>query len=820
MFLQHYCTLILNNRKRVLWLVGVLSVFFALQLLYLKVNSSPYFMPQEHESRIHELDVKALFTNTGEQILVVVKPNKGSPLDAPGIQVVSDLTAQFASLSLADSIDEDVLAVLRSHPDTAQLLTDLATLKGAKLASRITQLQQRLSKEGAPPVIVASLMRLNYLYFPIKKIRSLSTQENLMATEDEITLQPLLPAGELTPENVAEFKKQTLENPLFKGLLISEDAKVTTIQIELTIPKDDNHSTVKLYNKVREMVENYPYDGKLYLAGNPVIDAEMAMSMQRDNMVFFPFVILVIALILFACFREMSGIYVPLIIAGLTTIWTLGMMVLAGIEQNIVTTILPVFLLTVAVADAIHFYNHFLLSGARFSSQLERLLDTFKHLLRPLILTSVTTFIGFISLAWTDITYIREFGVIMAAGVLIALFLTIVLAPVLMPAGLVANDDRPRGLVQKLAQALGWFIAHIINKPVRFLVLFSLIAVAGSLSLLALEFDQENINNFDTETLLRSHNEAILQHLDGTIPIDIWIDTGQQGGIYNPQVIREIDALEAYLETTEGIGFVLSPVDFLKRMYDLLTFEGHRLPESFDAQLVAQEILVYENERSQDIKSVIDDQHRHLRLIVLGKSDAASFWGPVLAQIEAMTPTGTSLQISGYGKVMFSNIEEVITTNITSTMLALGLIALVMIILFKSFSIGLLGVLPLVLTVILNYAVMAVSGIAVDVGTTIIAAIAFGIGIDYSIHLLSAIASNRHASDSDTLKSILEASKKVAMPIMINSITLAAGFLVLVASDFLVIQLLGVFIAMTMLISAVNALILIPAFFALCAAKR
>jgi hypothetical protein len=305
----------------------------------------------------------------------------------------------------------------------------------------------------------------------------------------------------------------------------------------------------------------------------------------------------------------------------------------------------------------------------------------------------------------------------------------------------------------------------------------------------------------------------MLEHFNGTIPIDIWIDTGKQGGIYNPDVIRGIQKIEAYLEERDDIGFVLSPVDFLERMYNLLTAEGHKLPEDFSDQLIAQEILVYENERSQDIKHVIDDQHRHARLIVLGESDAASFWEPILRDIEDLTPTGTRIEINGYGKVMFTNIEEVIKTNISSTIIALALISIIMIALFKSVKLGVIGIFPLVLTVLMNYAIMSLLGVAVDVGTTIVASIAFGIGIDYSIHFLSAVEKQAKAGERDLIKIIQNVAKTVGLPIVINSLTLAGGFLVLASSNFLVLQLLGLFISMTMLISALNALVLIPLFY-------
>jgi hypothetical protein len=809
--MKGYAAFVIAQRKLIVGLISFVTLFFIFNLFDLRVNPSPYFMKQEHESRIHELDIKSLFTNSGEQILVAFKPHQGSPLDLATIQVIKVLTEKFEALTLNELIDELLVSKLRFSPEASSLVDQLLAASQHERASLLRQLTEAAKTDRKDASELKNLIaKVTYLYEPIAKVRSFSTIENLTSTDDELDLHPLLPEGKLDTDTLSSFKAEALDNPLFRELLISNDTMVTTIQIEISIPKDDNRSTGKLYNKVVEIVEQTEYQGDIYLAGNPVIDAQMAKSMERDNVVFFPFVMLVISLILYLGFRSWAGIYVPLTIAAVTTIWTLGLMVTLGMEQNIVTTILPVFLLTVAVADAIHFYNYFISKDLQNGTVTERLNQTFSSLTRPLLLTSITTLCGFLALAWTDITFIYEFGILMAAGVIFAFIITMLLAPILvMNIDIQKNTNRKRVANFFEAKLVG-LVSIVIAQPLKIFVLM-LVCLLGSVYCLQyLKFDQEGINNFAPSTTLRSHNTAMLKHFNGTIPIDIWIDTGKQGGIYNPDIIKDIQKIEAYLKSRDDIGFVLSPVDFLERMYDLLTYEGHKLPENFSEQLVAQEILVYENERSQDIKHVIDDQHRHARLIVLGKSDAASFWEPILKDIEALSPASTRLEINGYGKVMFTNIEEVIKTNISSTLIALVFISSLMALLFKSIQLGVIGILPLVLTVLMNYAIMALLGVAVDVGTTIVASIAFGIGIDYSIHFLSCIEKQSQDGERDLIKILTHATRTVGLPIAINSLTLAGGFLVLATSNFLVLQLLGLFISMTMLISALNALILIP----------
>lgn len=805
-----YIRFLLKYRSLILSLITLITVLLTYVLSDLKINSSPYFMPQEHETRVHELSIKKHFLNSGEQILVIFKSIGDELFDIKNINEIVLLSEQFNKITLKDSIDTSIIETLRTAPYGADLLNDFEKIDSVEAYDAIIKLESLLKEnEVTDKQLFKNIKIIKYLIKPIERVRSLSTLENMTSENDEIDLHYLIDKNTYSDSDFVSLRNEVVENPLFEGLLVSEDYKASSIQIELTVPKDDNPNIIKIYQEVKKIVDQSNYAENIYMAGGPVIDAEMALSMERDNQLFFPFVLLIISLILYLCFFSVSALLIPIILAAITCIWTMSIMVFLDIPQNIVTTILPVFLLTIAVADAIHFISFFKNGFIKNENNITKLTVTTKQLKKPLILTSVTTFLGFIALAWTDIIFIREFGIFMAIGVLIALLLTFTLVPILLSFRRDYSSPSMSVVSFYLEKKLHQFSEYLLKNGSKVLTLIVIIFISNLIALPFLEFDQENINNFSESTTIRKDYSEINQHYAGTIPLDIWIDTGKSNGIYDEKIIKDIKKIEDYLNARSDVGYVISPVGFLERMYNLLTDEGHKLPDDLSSQLIAQEILVYENERSQEIKNVIDDLHRHARIIVFGEQDSASYWSEIISDIKSLKPANVSLEINGYGKVVYSNLEEVIKTNITSTFIALIFITLIISVLFKSLIIGLIGVIPLILTVLTNYSLMALSNTPVDVGTTIIASIAFGIGIDYSIHLISKIK-EQQKSNINYNAHISKSMAKVGVPILINSFTLAGGFLVLTASNFMVLKLLGLFIAITMVISAIYTLTIIP----------
>ena len=809
------CVLQLQRYSRgVILLVFAITLFFGFCLSKVKINASPYFLSTEHETRVNEYNIDKLFQNTGEHLIIMVKSSKDTIYNFSSLYLIDELTYQLGKISIITPDEFEEISTYAVDEGSKSIIENI-NIKDVGVDIKINKLHEYLSKKQlVSDVNLNRLKQIQFLSNPIRDIRSLSNTKTMVADEDDLYFDDVMP---VIPENSKVLKMlrdKVTENPLLKDLYVSDDQKAALIQIELNIPEDLTSIVIRLYDEVNKIVGTYDTEDSIYLAGGPAINVEMAKTMEHDNLVFLPFVNGILIIILLLCFGSMLGFLFPMVVAGITVVWTLGLMTLLGYEQNIVTTTLPVFLLTVAVTDSIHVYYGYIqkrpLEG--LSSPVVKSLSV---LMTPLCITTLTTLLGFLALTWTDLYFVKIFGAFMAVGVITALLVTLLIAPAFLHPSRHNKASGFKFAFQRQIEVLiTWLFKAIITSTGVFKIGIVLIFSFSLFSLINLKVDQENIGAFAEGSQLRESHKVLLEHFGGVIPADIWVDTGQVDGVYDPEIMRALDKFESYLISLDDVGYTIGPAKFVKRMDDLLTGNGFAIPENLSREMIAQELFIYENEGSQRIRDLIDETHRHARLFILSPTDRGSNWVNLTQNIESkakeLFPPSVKVYINGYGPVMANNLESVITNQIVSVSAAMLAIGVIMVMMFKSFIIGLIGMAPLVLTICMNFMLMTLLDAPIDIATSILASISFGIGVDYSIHLLTAFIRLRREKDLAIHKSIKEMMLGVGTPVVISSLALAAGFVVLMASNFEPIANLGFFIALTMVISAINALIVIP----------
>lgn len=797
--------------------VGV-SLLFATLLLgaaaaRIETNETPYILKTDHPARAWEAELAETFTDSGEQSLVVLISPDGV-FTADLLEKLSVLTEGLEGMMLIDASDADRLRELaREGADrdaVEEILSDGLTSWDA---AAVSELREGLAAKGLLTQERDRYLRdLEVRVAPVREVTSLWNTDDIRAAGDDLSVAPLLRKMPSSASQREALRHDALENPLFRGALVSEDGTATAIHVEFAIEKDDARNMKRAHAAILAEIDAAGASEVAHLAGAPEVLFQTGNVMARDNDRFFPIVVLVIGLVLFAGMRSLSGVIVPLAIAVLTVVWTLGLMQVSGTRLTTLTTALPVILITISVADAIHFLSHY--SGLEPAIGRERAIrETLRELARPIVLTSVTTAIGFVAIGFTPLVNIREFGVFAAIGVMFALVLTLGLLPALIrmipsrrAAPLEGRRDR---LATGVARGL---LVH------RGSVLAASAAVFGLAAWEAtdLRADATNLDAFDELSRVRVDNTKINQHLGGTFPLDLWVVSEREGAIAEPEVMRALEAIEAELLDHPAIGYAIGPTDYVARVHDVLTDgEDSRLPSELPRELIAQYLLLAEGGDRLDLRDVLDGTRSHARIMALGRTDRGSTWEDVIDRVESVArrvlPAGVELRFSGYGMIMKSVVSEVVRTQARSLLISAGVIALVMMLLFRSVTIGCIAVFPLIGTLSLNFGTMSGLGIHLDVGTVIIASVVFGIGIDYSIHFIEGVRRQRPRGASSLRAAIEAAWRSVAPPIALNSLSVGAGFLVLTSSGFAPLRELGALVAGTLLLSALAGLSTLPA---------
>ena len=797
--------------------IVAISLVAGIAFLRLEIDASIYFIPKDYPSRVTEKSVKQIFDASGEQVVVMLKSSQADIYNTETLKTIAQLTNEFESLSLLKKSDSKHLReIAKAHPESAHAINKILSdgLSGADFNS-LNQLKLKLTNSG--DVIDGILLRAK----PIIKVRSLFTVEDIRDVDDVLYTGKLIQEFPQTAGEINNIRKHVQNNQLFNGVIMPSDgsSNATAINIELAIAEDDAANMLLAYKRILEIIDNQKTRDQLFLSGGPILAAEIDRSVQGDNLKYFPFVIILISVLLFLFFRRIQAVFLALAIASITILWVMGLMISMGLKVNIITSALPVFIITIAVADAIHYLSKYYRLRQNMNA-MEAIRQTNNDLLLPMLLTSITTIAGFLALSYSLFVQVQNFGLFTALGVLIAFILTITFLPALLP--ILSTKNNQKDAVKKYPEwplRLGLWLDRITEKK-RWLLLSLIIISVSTLApyLKGIQVDNHNMVAFSEQTRLRQDDAMINQYFGGTIPLNIWFESKETETFSRVDVIKAVEKINQHILDNPEIGYTASTSSLIKRIHQVFNPDlPYQLPADLSRQLIAQYYLLYENGEGRDIRITLDEAHKNSRIFVLGHTDQASVWRRIIHDTEVyakqVLPDDVDIHFSGFSDVMVQNTKEVVNGQITSIIIAALTILIIVSLIFKSLIIGLLSITPLTFTLLINFSAMVFFGVYLDIGTSLIIAIVFGVGVDYAIHLLTTLAQNTRELDSseeDFSKLITNTVSTVSQPIIINSIVVAGGFLVLSLSDYAVMQRFGLLVSGTILLCGFFTLLILP----------
>ena len=630
----------------------------------------------------------------------------------------------------------------------------------------------------------------------------------------------------------------------FDDTLRSADDKTTLLMIQ-TVPNLTKESREELLALVKELLARDFQDTTyaVYEAGEAVVDHEISRLMTSDIARLLPIVVAVVAAFLFISLRSVAGVVYPLATVLLSTLWCLGFMGLIDLPISIVGTVLPVLLVAVGSAYGIHFVHYFkeMRAGGMPRDQVVRSAIDITGM--GVLIAGLTTVAGFGSLSANSIVALRDFGTAIAVGVGFALLLSLYLIPALLikfGSGRVfaghsrkaRGSSKSNGIYTRLS---GLCVGH----PWWVTTFFVGILVFSGIGLCRLAVEMNNMNFFQRDSELRQANDFINQNMAGTVGLRVIFDTDRQNGALDPALLGVLEQLARRLPADNPeVGKAISVVDLIKKMNQAFHYNDpdyYRLPGLKDLQgaktpgaLLGQYVFYVDKFSRKDRQSFVDPQKKAAVLNVQVKTAASSVSGRIneyiTAQLagplgEPLRQKGIKVSITGIGSLYKEASDLLIIGQMWSVALSMAIVLVLVAVTMRSLVYGLLSILPLSITILFNFGLMGFMDIPLDPGTAIIACVAVGIGVDYSIHYL-----NRYRLERENGLTHLEAAAETAAgsgkAIAINAVSVAAGFMVLTLSSFVPLINLGILIAMTMVITALGSLSLVPALLTIASKKR
>lgn len=632
-----------------------------------------------------------------------------------------------------------------------------------------------------------------------------------------IEIAPMTSELPQSPETIAQFKADILGSP-YAGRLVTLDGRGAALFLELdslVMGPERN----ELMAQVEAIVEGYRGPEQIHVVGDAYILYYTEQAMKEDLVKLVPFVVVIIGAVLYATLRSVLGIIIPLVTVGMSVIWTVGLMIWRGIPVSMISMVMPVILVTIGIASSIHILNKYQEGLARGLAKREALEETFAAITSPVAMAALTTAAGFASLITAFVHPIREFGVLTAIGVMLAMALSLSLVPALLilvrePRVRLAEDKPEKeGPLSCLLQA---FVTWAVARPKQLTAVVVVLLVVFALGAGLITLESNIVNYFGASSPVRQATTVIEEVFGGSMQISVVLDTGEEDGVKDPEVLQELVAIQEYLDSWDTINHATSIADVIRELNQALWDgdpQAYTIPDSREA--VAQQLLLFTMQGGSGIDSLVTYDYSKALVTAQMKTLDAEQMAHVIGEVENFLATrynGSSklkAHLSGTPKVMQRLMNRYVQTQVSSLISSSIMVGVIVSLLMRSVSLGLFSMIPLIFTVVVNFGIMGFAGLPLDAVTSMISSVAIGIGVDYAVHYISRYRWELERGQ-DSAVALRLTSRSAGRAIIYNALALVVGFLVLVFSHFRAIAVFGLLISAAMIVSSLAALLVIP----------
>lgn len=644
-----------------------------------------------------------------------------------------------------------------------------------------------------------------------KDLVSLAAIDNITADDDTLVVEPFYEQAPTTAAGARAVRDAVFANPMVVGNIVSIGGKATLILVE-GLPDTDK---VELHDALQTIVAEAPITNeKITIAGRAVIEGEMGRVAQDDVTQMFPFVILLIAVLLAIAMRCARGVILPLLVVITSVVWTFGLMAWTGTPVYTISSSMPTLLIAIGVADGIHIIHHFLMYAGehRDAGARDATLATMNEMFAPVVMTSVTTAAGFFSIAISPLASLRILGTFIAVGVLAAMVFSLTLLPALL-----CVLPMPRRAAERTVQAyrvgnlpaarLLTMLSHmVIGRPRTVIAVGTVVTLFFVTGIPRVEIEASLLDNFPKGHQVAAADRTIREYFRGSTPIEVVLDAKEIGGWKDPVRLKRLVEMQNALKDFERLGKTRSIADYIRRMNQVMNPDDHdadRIPD--DRDLIAQYLLLYSMSGDPgDLDDVVDYDYRYANVRTTVAGDSSQTINETVRFIEDyllrhIRPHRIDARITGIAQTSQIFVDLIISSQIRSLAMGLLLVAIMAAVFSRSVIAGLYCLIPVAIATVANFALLGWSGVPLGVTTALTSSMGIGIGIDYAIHFV--VRYRREVSvNLDPAAAIVQTMNTTGVAIFYNAFVVMSGFLALMSSGFLVNQRLGLMAAVNMAI--------------------
>jgi len=659
----------------------------------------------------------------------------------------------------------------------------------------------------------------------IKDVLSLPTAFTLTKNDSlaKFEFSPLITKIPTTQKDIDSLKKQVEKLKFYEGIIYNKESGATLMAITFTKNSLNSKRRLDIVKEIKTLTESFAvkHQVSMHYSGMPYIRSQLMAKISYEMTLFLILAVLITGMILWLFFRSGVNVFFSLIIVAIGVVWSIGILQLFGYKITVLTGLLAPLIMVIGIPNCVFLINKYQSEFILHRNKIKALTRMIETIGVTLFLANITTAIGFGVLYFTKSAMLVEFGVVAAFSVLVTFFITLILIPVMLYLLPVPKAKHTKHLEGKRINQMLDLIDGLVQRRRKEIylttVLITLIGIVGMLKIKLIGYVVDDLpKNDPVYTDLHFFEKAF----KGVLPFEISIDTGTENGVFNQnaKVLYKMKALQVLFSEYEEFSKPVSILEAIKFSYQ--AYKGgdpkfYRLPSISDLKTLSEYSGGSLTGQNSKLKLFIDSAKSVTRISYqmadIGSKRIKELVAEIKPRVDSIfDPKEYKVSMTGHSLVFLKSNDYLLYNLLESLAIEIILIALVGMVLFRSVSIIILSKLPCLIPLVITAGVMGFLDIRFKPSTILIFSIAFGISSDGTIYFLTKYRQELRRT-GDAFQAISAAIKDTGLSMVYTSVILFFGFSIFSASSFGGTAALGILISLTLLMSLITNLILLPA---------
>lgn len=643
---------------------------------------------------------------------------------------------------------------------------------------------------------------------------------------------PLMKSRPRTQQEVDSLKERIYSLPFYEGLVFDKESGATLMLITFDTTELNSAKRIEIVNRIEDMGEAFgeKHNIEMHYSGMPYIRTVYMQKVSGEMKLFMVLAIVVLAIILFLFFRSFSAVFFSLLVCLFGVVISVGMLVMFGYKITVLSGLIPPLIMVIGVPNCIFIINKYQEELLRHGNKMKALTRTIEKVALSNFLANVTTAIGFGVFYFTESALLVEFGVVAAINVIITYAIAHILLPVIysyMPAPAPRYTRHLKSRWISRAMASVDYLVHNHRKTIYFTLLgLTLISIWG---MTKIEVKGYVVDDLPQKDPVYTHLRFFEKNFKGVLPFEFDIDTREENGVFknNARTLYKIKRLQRLMDDYH-MSKPVSLNEGLKFMYQAYRGGDPRfyiLPGSTELKKLADYTETVKG-RENTLTSFMDSTRRYTRVSyqmadvgsdslkklieeIKPRVDSIFNWNSDSARW-AVDSLRYNVSLTGFSHVFLKSNDYLFHHLFVSLIIAIVLILIIGMFLFRSVAIIVLSKLPCLIPLAMTAGIMGFMGIPFKPSTILIFSIAFGIASDGTIYILTEYRAQLKKVHEDRSQAISRTLSELGTSMIYTNIILFFGFAIFAASTFGGTEAMGILISITLLVSLITNLILMP----------